>query len=170
MYKMCPSNEVKTASFGGNLSYWMYLFVQIWFIVLFCNRFVSNFSTRQSVKKVKIRRRRRTCADDGDTTREILRQIVCEEQSDECAICRKILSKGIPKGGNSRGRRRRARLLPPLQRVEFIDTLLRFQRHLQNRQGYVVPEKVAVSYLCVTSRTALPVPARASGTNPWSSQ
>lgn len=98
MYKMCPSNEVKTASFGGNLSYWMYLFVQIWFIVLFCNRFVSNFSTRQSVKKVKIRRRRRTCADDGDTTREILRQIVCEEQSDECAICRKILSKGIPKG------------------------------------------------------------------------
>ena len=93
MYKMCPSNEVKTASFGGNLSYWMYLFVQIRIIVLFCNRFVSNFSTRQSVKKVKIRRRRRTCADDGDTTREILRQIVCEEQSDECAICRKILSK-----------------------------------------------------------------------------
>ena len=77
---------------------------------------------------------------------------------------------GDSKGGNSRGRRRRARLLPPLQRVEFIDTLLRFQRHLQNRQGYVVPEKVAVSYLCVTSRTALPVPARASGTNPWSSQ
>ena len=52
----------------------------------------------QNVKKVKIRRRRRTCADDGDTTREILRQIVCEEHSDECAICRKILSKGIPKG------------------------------------------------------------------------
>ena len=52
----------------------------------------------QTVKKVKIRRRRRTCADDGDTTREILRQIVCEEHSDECAICRKILSKGIPKG------------------------------------------------------------------------
>ena len=52
----------------------------------------------QTVKKVKIRRRRRTCADDGDTTREILRQIVCEEDSDECAICRKILSKGIPKG------------------------------------------------------------------------
>ena len=49
----------------------------------------------QTVKKVKIRRRRRTCA---DTTREILRQIVCEEHSDECAICRKILSKGIPKG------------------------------------------------------------------------
>ena len=52
----------------------------------------------QTVKKVKNRRRRRTCADDGDTTREILRQIVCEEDSDECAICRKILSKGIPKG------------------------------------------------------------------------
>ena len=52
----------------------------------------------QTVKKVIIRRRRRTCADDGDTTREILRQIVCEEHSDECAICRKILSKGIPKG------------------------------------------------------------------------
>ena len=52
----------------------------------------------QTVKKVKIRRCRRTCADDGDTTREILRQIVCEEHSDECAICRKILSKGIPKG------------------------------------------------------------------------
>ena len=52
----------------------------------------------QTVKKVKIRRRRRTCADDGDTTREILRQIVREEHSDECAICRKILSKGIPKG------------------------------------------------------------------------
>ena len=52
----------------------------------------------QTVKKVKIRRRRRTCADDGDTTREILRQIVCEEHSDECAICRKILPKGIPKG------------------------------------------------------------------------
>ena len=121
MYKMCPSNEVKKASFGGNLSYWVYLFVQIAIIVLLCNRFVSNLSTRWSVptlfsplpsilfspikaaisrlsKKVKIRRRRRTCADDGDTTREILRQIVCEEHSDECAICRKILSKGIPKG------------------------------------------------------------------------
>ena len=52
----------------------------------------------RTVKKVKIRRRRRTCADDGDTTREILRQIVYEEQSDECAICHRILSKGIPKG------------------------------------------------------------------------
>ena len=46
MYKMCPSNEVKTASFGGNLSYWVYLFVQIAIIVLLCNRFVSNLSTR----------------------------------------------------------------------------------------------------------------------------
>src|SRR5699024_11219383 len=49
-------------------------------------------------KKVKIRLRRRTCADDGDTDREILRQIVCEELCSECAICRKILSKGFPKG------------------------------------------------------------------------
>ena len=39
-------------------------------------------------------RLRAQCADDGDTDREILRQIVCEERSDECAICRKILSKG----------------------------------------------------------------------------
>ena len=31
-----------------------------------------------------------------------MRQIVCEEQSDECAICRKILSKGIPKGETRR--------------------------------------------------------------------
>ena len=52
----------------------------------------------QLSKKYKIRRRRRTCADDGDTDMEILRQIVCEERSDECAICRKILSKGIHKG------------------------------------------------------------------------
>ena len=101
------------------MSYWVHLFVQIEFIVLFCVRvesldtlertnaflplteytFLANKSCDfQTVKKVKIRRRRRTCADDGDTTREILRQIVCEEQSDECAICRKILSKGIPKG------------------------------------------------------------------------
>ena len=49
-------------------------------------------------KKFKIRRCRRTCADDSDTDREILRQIVCEERSDECAVCRKILSKGIHKG------------------------------------------------------------------------
>src|SRR5699024_3952789 len=49
-------------------------------------------------EKYKIRRRRRTCADDGDTSREILRQIVCEELCSECAICRKILSKGFPKG------------------------------------------------------------------------
>ena len=52
----------------------------------------------QTVKKVKIRLRRRTCADDGDTARKILRQIVCEELCSECAICRKILSKGFPKG------------------------------------------------------------------------
>ena len=51
----------------------------------------------QTVKKVKIRRCRRTCADDGDTDREILRQIVCEELCSECAVCRKILSKGFPK-------------------------------------------------------------------------
>ena len=97
------------------MSYWVHLFVQIEFIVLFCVRvesldtlertnaflplteytFLANKSCDfQTVKKVKIRRRRRTCADDGDTTREILRQIVCEEHSDECAICRKILSKG----------------------------------------------------------------------------
>ena len=52
----------------------------------------------QTVKKIKIRLRRRTCADDGDTARKILRQIVCEELCSECAICRKILSKGFPKG------------------------------------------------------------------------
>ena len=52
----------------------------------------------QTVEKVKIRLRRRTCADDGDTSREILRQIVCEELCSECAICRKILSKGFSKG------------------------------------------------------------------------
>ena len=54
------------------------------------------------VKNVKIRHHRRTCADDGDTDREILREIVCEEQSDECAISRKILSRGISKGGTGR--------------------------------------------------------------------
>ena len=47
-------------------------------------------------------RLRAQCADDGDTDREILRQIVCEEHSDECAICRKILSKGIHKGKQPR--------------------------------------------------------------------
>ena len=56
----------------------------------------------ETVEKVKIRHHRRTCADDGDTDREILRQIVCEERSDECAISRKILSRGIPKGGTGR--------------------------------------------------------------------
>ena len=114
MYKIRPSNEVhKKLLLGGNLSYWVHLFVQIEFIVLFCVRvesldtlertnaflplteytFLANKSCDfQTVKKVKIRRRRRTCAD-GDTDREILRQIVCEKRSDECAICRKILSK-----------------------------------------------------------------------------
>ena len=58
--------------------------------------------TAQTVEKVKIRHHRRTCADDGDTDREILREIVCEERSDECAIYRKILSRGIPKGGTGR--------------------------------------------------------------------
>ena len=47
-------------------------------------------------------RLRAQCADDGDTDREILRQIVCEERSDECAIWRKILSKGIHKGKQTR--------------------------------------------------------------------
>ena len=56
----------------------------------------------ETVEKVKIRHHRRTCADDGDTDREILREIVCEERSDECAISRKILSRGIPKGGTGR--------------------------------------------------------------------
>ena len=57
---------------------------------------------RPIVEKVKIRHHRRTCADDGDTDREILREIVCEERSDECAISRKILSRGISKGGTGR--------------------------------------------------------------------
>ena len=43
--------------------------------------------------------------------------------SDECAVCRKILSKGIPKGEIAALGNCRARLLPPLQRVEFLDTL-----------------------------------------------
>ena len=76
-------------------------------------------------KKVKKRRCRRTCADDSDTYREILWQIVCEERSDECAICHKILSKGIPKGEIAALGNCRARLLPPLQRVELLDTLKR---------------------------------------------
>ena len=59
-------------------------------------------SAAQTVEKVKIRHHRRTCADDGDTDREILREIVCEEQSDECAIYRKILSRGFSKGGTGR--------------------------------------------------------------------
>ena len=63
------------------------------------NRTLFDF---QTVEKVKIRHHRRTCADDGDTDREILREIVCEERSDECAISRKILSKGISKGGTGR--------------------------------------------------------------------
>ena len=63
------------------------------------NRTLFDF---QTVEKVKIRHHRRTCADDGDTDREILREIVCEERSDECAISRKILSRGIPKGGTGR--------------------------------------------------------------------
>ncbi len=58
--------------------------------------------TVQIVEKVKICHHRRTCADDGDTDREILREIVCEERSDECAVSRKILSRGIPKGGTGR--------------------------------------------------------------------
>ena len=74
-------------------------------------------------RKIQNRRCRRTCADDGDTDREILRQIVCEEHSDECAICRKILSKGFPKGETDALGNCRARLLPLLQRVEFLDTL-----------------------------------------------
>ena len=59
-------------------------------------------SAAQTVEKVKIRHHRRTCAADGDTYREILREIVCEERSHECAISRKILSRGIPKGGTGR--------------------------------------------------------------------
>src|SRR5699024_9818612 len=39
------------------------------------------------------RRPRRTCADGGDTAREILLKIVCEEPCDECAVLGKILSK-----------------------------------------------------------------------------
>ena len=50
MYKIRPSNEVhKKLLLGGNLSYWVYLFVQKYIIVLLCNRFVSNLSTRWSV-------------------------------------------------------------------------------------------------------------------------
>ena len=44
-------------------------------------------------------RLRAQCADDGDTDREILRQIVCEAFCAECAVCRKILSKGDSKEG-----------------------------------------------------------------------
>ena len=77
----------------------------------------------QSVEKVKICRRRRICADDGDTDREILRQIVREKHSDECAICRKILSKGITQGETDALGDCRARLLPLVQRVEKLDTL-----------------------------------------------
>ena len=73
----------------------------------------------KTVEKVQIRRRRRTCADDGDTDREILRQIVCESLCDECAVCRKILSKGIPKRGNTSVRHRRARVLPLLSVSSF---------------------------------------------------
>ena len=58
----------------------------------------QEFQQMETVEKVKIRHHRRTCADDGDTDREI----VCEEQSDECAISRKILSRGISKGGTGR--------------------------------------------------------------------
>lgn len=230
MYKMCPSNEVKTASFGGNLSYWVYLFVQIQLIVLLCNRFVSNLSTRWSVPtlfsplpsilfspiKAAISRLSKklkfvavgghaptTATPPGKFCDKLCARSIATSARFAVKFCRRLQSRAPPaadtarrsrgsgrraqarlcahramrtpqpgdsKGGNSRGRRRRARLLPPLQRVEFLDTLLRFQRHLQNRQGYVVPEKVTVSYLCVTSRTAPPNPARASGTNPWSSQ
>ena len=43
--------------------------------------------------------------------------------SDECAVCRKILSKGISKGEIAALGNCRARLSAPLQRVEFLDTL-----------------------------------------------
>ncbi|MDY5783085.1 MAG: hypothetical protein SPK62_04120, partial [Gemmiger sp.] len=65
-------------------------------------RRAGNARRLQTVEKVKIRHHRRTCADDGDTDREIVREIVCEERSEECAIYRKILSRGIPKGGTGR--------------------------------------------------------------------
>src|SRR5699024_8174636 len=58
----------------------------------------ASTAAQSAAQTVKNRRRRRTCADDGDTDREILRQIVCEELCSECAVCRKILSKGFPKG------------------------------------------------------------------------
>ena len=61
----------------------------------------------QFVENFKIRHRRRTCADDSDTDREILRQECARERSDERAACRKILSKGIPKSGCGAERRLR---------------------------------------------------------------
>ena len=56
----------------------------------------------KQLKKYKIRRRRRTCADDGDTAREISSKIVCEELCSECAVLLEILSKGIHKGKQTR--------------------------------------------------------------------
>ena len=72
-------------------------------------------------KKVKICRRRRTCADGGNTDREILRQIVCEALCAECAVCRKILSKGDSKEGKRKRQAQPCASVAPFEHVEFLD-------------------------------------------------
>lgn len=206
MYKMCPSNEVKTASFEGQFvllgafvcANFLYSFIlrscriyrharvskELKSVAVgghapttatppgkFCGKLCARSKATSARFAVKFCRRLQSRAPPAADTARRSRGSGRRAQARLCAHrAMRTPQPGDSKGGNSRGRRRRARLLPPLQRVEFLDTLLRFQRHLQNRQGYVVPEKVTVSYLCVTSRTAPPNPARASGTNPWSSQ
>ena len=51
---------------------------------------------------------------DADTYREIRREIVCEKIFDECAICRRILSRGNPKEGNRPVRQLPDGPVPPL--------------------------------------------------------
>lgn len=46
----------------------------------------------------KIRRRRRTCADDGDTYREIYPKIVCEEPATSARFWGKFCRRGIQMG------------------------------------------------------------------------
>ena len=67
------------------------------------------------VAKIKNRRHRRTCADDGDTYREILPKIVCEEPATSARFWVKFCRRGFQRGENRSVRRRRARLLPLLR-------------------------------------------------------
>src|SRR5699024_3837259 len=69
---------------------------------------------RQIVPKIKARPHRRTCADGGDTDREIYPKIVCEAKGRVRDFGVNFVE-GESKGGNRSLRQRRGRLLPSLR-------------------------------------------------------